>query len=160
MCGPGQNTFYCGIDPGREKFGVALTDGERLLLSAVVPLDGLDAFIRALVSGEWRGISKWRIEGEEIIGKAGRVFLGSGTGSELFEKKLKDASVSYSSADESMTTMEGRALYWQLHPPRGLWRLVPLSLRVPPRPVDDLAAWAIARRAIEAFVKPTGLTEL
>jgi hypothetical protein len=48
-------------------------------------------------------------------------------------------------ADEYGTTLKGRELYWKLHPPKGLWKLVPTSLRTPPRDIDDLAAWAIIK---------------
>ena len=48
--------------------------------------------------------------------------------------------------DEYRTTDEARKLYWKIHPPRGLWRLVPTTMRVPPVPVDDLVAVILARR--------------
>ncbi|MDP7423155.1 MAG: resolvase, partial [bacterium] len=48
--------------------------------------------------------------------------------------------------DERESTLEGRRRYFQEHPPRGLWRLVPLSLRYPPEPFDDLVAVILAER--------------
>ena len=149
-----EEALFCGVDPGRDKFGVALTDGENLFFSAVIPLCELDCFVKFLLCGSWEEILKWRAEGKETAGRIRCVFLGGGTGSELFEKKLREVGVPCSLVDESMTTLEGRALYWSLHPPGGLWRLVPTSLRVPPRAVDDLAAWAIAKRAISRFSPP------
>ncbi|MDR2779856.1 MAG: endonuclease, partial [Synergistaceae bacterium] len=65
-----------------------------------------------------------------------------------YEKQLRGRKIDYVVADERMTTLEARELYWRIHPPRGLSRLIPVSLRVPPRSVDDLAAWAIMRRAV------------
>lgn len=50
--------------------------------------------------------------------------------------------------DERGTTLEARDLYWRLHSPTLLQRCLPRGLRVPPRPLDDLAAWAIALRYI------------
>ena len=140
--------LYCGIDPGREKFGAAITDSERLLLSAVVPISELKTFVRLLLRNEPNGILAWRAEGSNVNGQIKEIFIGDGTGSEIFTAELDSVGLSYSLIDEKMTTLEGRSLYWKLHPPTGLWRLVPLSLRVPPRAVDDLAAWAIVKKAL------------
>jgi RNase H-fold protein (predicted Holliday junction resolvase) len=48
--------------------------------------------------------------------------------------------------DEHRSTDEARARYWRDHPSRGLARLVPVTLRVPPVPVDDYVAVIIAER--------------
>jgi hypothetical protein len=51
--------------------------------------------------------------------------------------------------DEKRTTLEARERYWILHRP-ALWQsCLPRRLRIPPRAVDDLAAWAIALRSLE-----------
>ena len=41
---------------------------------------------------------------------------------------------------EAGSTLAARGRYWQLFPARRLWRLLPLGLRLPPRPLDDIAA--------------------
>ncbi|NBQ19477.1 MAG: resolvase [Synechococcaceae bacterium WB5_2A_257] len=41
---------------------------------------------------------------------------------------------------EAGSTLAARGRYWQLFPPRNLWKLLPEGLRLPPRPLDDLAA--------------------
>jgi hypothetical protein len=76
------------------------------------------------------------------------VYLGNGTGSGAYMRMMDERGIKYDVIDERMTTLEGRSLYWLLHPPRGVMRLIPASLRVPPRAVDDLAAWAILKRAL------------
>jgi hypothetical protein len=48
--------------------------------------------------------------------------------------------------NERDSTLEARDLYWKEVPPRGWRRLVPLSLQVPPEPIDDFAAVVLARR--------------
>jgi len=48
--------------------------------------------------------------------------------------------------DETGTSLLGRARYWRENPPRGLWRLVPTSLRLPPEPFDDWVAVILAER--------------
>jgi len=48
--------------------------------------------------------------------------------------------------DEHRSSDEARSRYWRDHPPRGLSRLVPLGLQVPPVPVDDYVAVILAER--------------
>ncbi|MDR1516137.1 MAG: hypothetical protein LBS45_10615 [Synergistaceae bacterium] len=143
----------CGIDPGSEKFGLALANGpagDRLVLSAIIPADKFEVVIGCLTAGDFKPIEGWVTEknGEGYGFRADCLFIGDGTGSLFFSRKLEAKNIIYNIIDERHTTSEGRLLYWRLNPPRGLWKIVPLSLRVPPRPVDDLAAWAILKRGI------------
>ena len=140
--------IFCGIDPGREKFGLALASDDRLLFAAVIPFERFDAALSYLSSGSMESLAEWRTEGTVCRKDAARVFLGNGTSHKSYEQLLQDAGVNYKLVDERMTTLDARELYWKLHPPRGLASLVPKSLRVPPRPIDDIAAWAIIGRAL------------
>jgi hypothetical protein len=75
------------------------------------------------------------------------VFLvGDGTGSAAVIAVLVGRGVEPIRVDEVGTTLEGRHLYFQDHPPTGLMRLVPIGMRSPPRPIDDYAAYAIGLR--------------
>ena len=139
---------FCGIDPGREKFGFALASPERLMFAAIIPFGKFGEALRYMSSGDTAPLAGWRTEGEAACEKASRVFLGNGTSHAAYEKLMRESGVGYQLADERMTTLEARGLYWNLHPPRGLSRLLPLAMLVPPRPMDDLAAWAIIRRAL------------
>lgn len=137
-----------GLDPGREKFGIALGDSRELVFSAILPIAEMPALLSCLKAGDFAPLLPWRTEGLPPQGaKPGRVCLGDGTGHGAYADMLRAEGVCHVIVDEKMTTIEGRALYWTLHPPRGLWRFVPIALRIPPRPVDDLAAWAILKRA-------------
>ena len=139
--------MIAGIDPGRWKTGVAFAEAERLLFSAIVPSDKSSVLSAAFKSGDWKLLEEWGKEGsiEYILGRtADKVYIGTGTSYKDFQSELP---VSCERADEYGTTLETRNIYWKLHPPRGLLRLIPLSLRTPPRPIDDLAAYAIALRA-------------
>ena len=140
--------IFCGIDPGREKFGFALASESSLLFAAIIPFEQFDAALSYLSSGGAENLAGWRTEGTVCLEAAARVFLGNGTSHENYERRLQEAGVNYELVDERMTTLDARELYWKLHPPRGLARLVPKSLRVPPRQIDDLAAWAIIERAL------------
>ena len=48
--------------------------------------------------------------------------------------------------DEYRTTDLARGEYWRAHPPRGLRRLLPTSMQVPPVPVDDFVAVILGTR--------------
>ena len=153
----------CGIDPGREKFGLAFADaatGDSLLFSAIVPAGEFDSVTECMVCGSFAPLGRWMIEknAARYDFAACRVFVGDGTGLIFFSRKLDEKNIIYNIIDERHTTLEARKLYWRVNPPRGLWRLLPLSLRVPPRPVDDLAAWAILKRGLcdEGAVKVSG----
>jgi RNase H-fold protein (predicted Holliday junction resolvase) len=143
-----EEEIFCGIDPGREKFGFAAASSERLLFAAIIPFAGLDAVLPCLPSGETAALERWRTEGAPGVTPFSKIFLGGGTSHEIYERRLREKGIPCERVDERMTTLEARGLYWKLHPPRGLSRLIPQSMRVPPRPLDDLAAWAIIMRAL------------
>lgn len=137
----------CGIDPGRYKIGFALACGGELLFSAIIPKAEEQKLRDALVSEDWRALAGWRAEGsaENAEGRELEgVYVGDGTSSSEILMLLGDV-LPVKCVDEKGSTLEGRRRYWILHPPRGLWRLVPVSLRVPPRDIDDLAAWSLIK---------------
>lgn len=135
----------CGIDPGRYKIGFALACGGELIFSAIVPKAEEQKLREALISRDWPALARWRAEGsaENALGKELEgIYVGDGTSSADILELLGDV-LPVKSVDEKGSTLEGRRRYWLLHPPKGLWRLVPVSLRVPPRDIDDLAAWSL-----------------
>lgn len=139
----------CGIDPGRHKIGFALAEEDNLLFSAIIPKAEEDKLREALSAQDWEILAPWKQEGglENISGKkTEKIYIGDGTSSsEIITLLQNDGRVE--SVDEKGSTLEGRRRYWLLHPPEGLWRLIPTSLRVPPRDIDDLAAWSLIERA-------------
>lgn len=135
----------CGIDPGRYKIGMALAEDGKLLFSAIIPKAEEEQLRRALAERDWQLLAQWQIEGsyEEAEGKdLEMIYVGNGTSSVEVLMLLQDNPL-VESVDEKGSTLEGRRLYWLLHPPKGLWRLIPVSMRVPPRDIDDLAAWSL-----------------
>ncbi|MEW6227518.1 MAG: pre-16S rRNA-processing nuclease YqgF [Bacillota bacterium] len=56
--------------------------------------------------------------------------------------------------DEHLSSVEGRKRYLLDHPPRGLGRLIPLSLRTPGEPFDDYVAVVLAERFFHRTKKP------
>ncbi len=56
------------------------------------------------------------------------------------------------SIDERYSSQEARERYWQIHPPRGLQKLMPKGMRVPPRPVDDIVAVILIERYLNRLI--------
>ena len=125
------------IDPGRDKCGIAVVSPEGALL-----------LHKIIASGEL--VSQIICLAEQYAFST--VVLGNGTTSAATKAKLQEAlpGVKLVTVDEYKTTELARREYWKLYPPKGWRRLVPLSLQVPPCPVDDLAAYLLARRYLQA----------
>lgn len=124
------------VDPGRDKCGMAVlgNDGE-VLWRQVVETGHLVETVREKCD-EYR---------------TSRLILGNGTTSKIAEKRLREVlpGLELKVVDEYRTTEEARKLYWQVNPPQGWRRLLPLGMQVPPEPVDDLVAVILARRELE-----------
>ena len=145
-----------GIDPGRDKMGWALInyDGD-LFLSGICPVSEQEFFLKALIGGSDRWeyeLSPWLTEKTEARilqpGELSLVAVGDGTESLKAVKLFERLDVQLVVVDESGTTLEARELYWSLHTPSWRQRFLPRMMRFPPRLLDDLAAWAIARRSL------------
>ena len=139
--------FYLGIDPGRDKTGVALVEetGRILAVQVMRTRNFSDTLLQFLydtlqVRNAW-GLRK--------ILKA--VVLGNGTGSEEHKQWMEKLLPGYPVyiVDEKYSTEEAKALYWKLYPPRGLRRLIPLGLQTPPEPLDGYAAVVQVHRFME-----------
>lgn len=113
------------FDPGRN-LGVAFVSADGRLLQH-----------RVLTQGQ---LGELKLPGDA------RVLVGNGTGSAQLLGRLAELGVNAELVPEEGTSLEARALYYQKNQPRGWARLVPLGFRVPPVPIDDYAAYAIALR--------------
>ena len=144
-----------GIDPGRDKIGWALVTSEGDLFSSGICLTSeQELFLTAFTRGsKWEDdLSPWvrektslRVSQPEELSV---VAVGNGTGSREAIKLFGRLGVQIVVVDESGTTLEARELYWSLHVPSWRQRCLPRVMWFPPRPLDDLAAWAIARRSL------------
>lgn len=121
------------VDPGRAKCGVAVVQPGRVLHQEVVPRDRLAGRVGELV-GEY---------GAHVI------VIGGATGSQGVLSEVSGLGRPVEVVPERGTSLEARRRYFREHPPRGLARLVPEGLRVPPRPVDDYVAVILAERFLE-----------
>ena len=122
---------FLGIDPGRDKCGVAvLTSSGEIKFQQVVTTDELDRVIKNLAA--------------EF--KPQTVILGDGTTHKSAAEKISAAGLSFKLVDEKHTTEEARREYWKKNPPHGWRRILPTSMQVPPEPVDAIVAEILVRR--------------
>lgn len=122
---------FMGIDPGRDKCGVAiLNSAGEIKFQRVIPTDELDTAIKNLAA-------QFSIQA---------VILGDGTTHKSAAQKISDAGLTFRLVDEKHTTEEARREYWKKFPPHGWRRLLPTSMQVPPEPVDAIVAEILVRR--------------
>lgn len=121
-----------GIDPGREKCGLAAVHNQTgIMYVSVVPTADLAVHVRNLAT---------RI-GTSII------VLGNGTSHREAKSSIESiGAYTIHVIDEAHTTEQARIRYWQENPPKGLRKLIPLGLQVPPEPVDGYVAAILAER--------------
>lgn len=121
-----------GVDPGREKCGLAVVSTGDVLIKQVVSRDSFLDVVKAMV--------------EEYNVKM--IILGDGTGSKVFSVALGDAlpDLPITMVDEYSTSDEARKRYWVDHKPKGWRRLLPTTMQVPPEPYDDYVAVILAER--------------
>ena len=128
------------IDPGRAKCGVAVVEpGGGVLHREVVATADLERRVVVLLA---------RYAPDVLV-------VGDRTGSGPIARRLGALSEVRAlggvvAVDERDSSLEARRRYFQAMPPRGLWRLVPAGLRVPPVPVDDWAAVVLAERFLSS----------
>ena len=126
--------MFMGIDPGRDKCGVAvLTAAGEIKFQRVVPTEELDSVIKNLAAS-------MQIEA---------VILGDGTTHKSAAEKISAAGLTFQLVDEKHTTEEARRLYWVKNPPRGWRKFLPTSMQVPPEPVDAIVAEILVRRFLQ-----------
>jgi RNase H-fold protein (predicted Holliday junction resolvase) len=120
-----------GLDPGRSKCGLVLSDSRRrcIVEARVLPPEAA-----------WQELRRWHSEQGLVA-----VVLGDGTGSGLWSERLSSL-LPVGLVEERGTTLAARERYWQLEPPRGWRRLLPAGLRQPPRDWDDVVAQLLLER--------------
>ncbi|MFA6169246.1 MAG: pre-16S rRNA-processing nuclease YqgF [Candidatus Margulisiibacteriota bacterium] len=119
------------IDPGKDKCGLAVMANDGAVKERrVVPRGEI---VEAVIAAYRKDAPFAVVIGKSANGKA-------------LQKELTLKGIVTTAVPEKNTTREARARYWLENPPRGFWRLVPVSLRFPPVPVDDFAAVIIGER--------------
>lgn len=121
------------LDPGRDKCGLAvMADNGEILAQAVVPTVWLADEIKTICD----------------VFSPDLLLMGNGTTSNTARKTIEEAlpNLPIKMVDEYKTTEEARDEYWKANPPKGWRRFFPISMQVPPVPVDDFVAIILARR--------------
>lgn len=126
-----------GFDPGRDKCGLALvTKDKQILYNKVIPSENAIELINDLMS-------KY---------KPSKLIMGNQTTAKQWKRRLinnLNLSIEIILVDEKNSTVEARKKYWQMYPPKGLTKLIPQGLRIPPRPVDDIVALILIDRYLD-----------
>jgi RNase H-fold protein (predicted Holliday junction resolvase) len=128
-----KDEIIVAIDPGTRKCGYVVVDSNLSVLQReVIPTDKI----------------RNNIEDSSKIYKISKIILGDGTNYKQIEKKLKDhfPRLKIILIEEDFSTLEARKKYFKAHPPRGISKLIPLSLRVPPCHYDDFVALLLAEK--------------
>lgn len=122
-----------GIDPGSSKTGAALLDSDGNIIR--MDILWMDEFAKNLTE------FLQTAQPETCI-------IGNGTTSMKLQQTLQAMvpDLEIVVCDEAHSTEEARALYWQLNPPQGWRRWMPLGMLTPPIALDAHAAVVLVRR--------------
>ena len=133
---------YLGIDPGRSKTGLALVDAAGSILALhIAHTEHIDVELSAFAGKE------------QLAG----IIMGDGTNCKAIGQAVSKvfAAVPLALVGEAHSTEEASSLYWQVNPPRGWRKLVPLGMLVPSEPLDAYAAVVQVKRwlALQGSIK-------
>ena len=133
---------YLGIDPGRSKTGLALVDAAGSILALhIAHTEHIEVELSAFAGKE------------QLAG----IIMGDDTNSKAIGQAVSKvfAAVPLALVGEAHSTEEARSLYWQVNPPRGWRKLVPLGMLVPSEPLDAYAAVVQVKRwlALQGSIK-------
>ena len=121
------------IDPGRLKCGVAVVSSS----------DSLPVYQAVIETAD---LSKKTADLEQQF-CPDVIVIGDGTTSANAAQVVKETSrLPVELVDEKFTSQMARRRYFEHNPPRGLRRLLPISLQTPGRPIDDYVAILLAEK--------------
>ncbi len=123
------------IDPGRDKCGLAVLDRDgNVLEKRIIPRTEIKARL-------FQHLSSF---------SPASIIMGNSSNGRQLKEDFKDLDIKFSFVSEKNSSLEARKLYWEENPPRGLWKIIPTSLRLPPVPVDDYAAVILGKRYLKS----------
>ena len=128
-----EEEIIIAIDPGTKKCGYAMIDSHlRVLQREVVLTEQITKTIQDSLN----------------IYKVNKIILGNGTNYKNLEERLKIhfPQLKIILIEEEYSTLKARKKYFEAYPPRGILKIIPLSLRVPPDHDDDLVAILLAEK--------------
>lgn len=129
-----------GFDPGRQKCGIALMGLDRKIhYHQVIAADKVIATIDSLRQSF----------------PVSQLVMGDQTTAQAWKQKLTQdlpQPLRIITVDERFSSLEARDRYWQMYPPQGLDRFIPLGMRGTRRQVDDIVAIILIERYLERLV--------
>lgn len=128
-----KTAYYLGIDPGRSKTGLALVDAAGQIVALHIAMtEKIAAELKCFVGNN------------SLAG----IIMGNGTNNKAIGAAVSKVfpKVALALVGEAHSTEEARTLYWQVNPPTGWRKLVPLGMLVPGEPLDAYAAVVQVRR--------------
>ena len=128
-----RNETILGFDPGKDKCGVAVMDGDRALLYHQV-------FLTAEVISQISDLCQQY--------NVTRILMGDQTTAKQWKQQLTIVfpDLPITLVDERYTSLEARDRYWQMYPANFFTSLIPQGMRQPPRPIDDIVAIILIER--------------
>ncbi len=127
------NETILGFDPGKDKCGVAVMDGNRVLLYHQVLLT---SEVVTMISDLCQQYN------------VSLIVMGDQTTAKQWRQQLTIAfpNLPIELIDERYSSLEARDRYWQMYPANFITKLIPQGMRQPPRPIDDLVAIILIER--------------
>ena len=125
-----------GFDPGRDKCGVAVADEDlKIHYHQVIEASNAIAEIKQLEQKYALNI----------------IVMGNLTTAKTWQEKLASEfeHIPLVMVDENNSTLEARDRYWQMYPAQGLGKFIPQTMRIPPRPIDDIVAILLIERYLQ-----------
>jgi RNase H-fold protein (predicted Holliday junction resolvase) len=124
------------IDPGREKCGIAVVHKEQgVIYKTIAATADLPGVVTILATTHNVFTA--------VIGDRTTSHTAQAT---LTGIKVNGQEITVIPVNEHRSTDEARKRYWVEHPPKGIKRLLPTTMQVPPGPVDDYVAVILAER--------------
>ena len=128
------------VDPGRDKIGVAVVDGEKnVYFKEIIPSEEFETYIRKVVN-------KYNID---------IIVIGDGTGCQQIKDilvKFLNKKISVQTVVEDFSTTEAEKRYLKENPRTGWKRLLFFADWKPEKPVDDYVAVLLAERYIDKYI--------
>ncbi len=127
------------VDPGREKCGIAVVDSSGTVLKRKV------VTTNSVVDNLLELTEKY---------SADKILIGSGTNSKTIKKRIIDSipNIPIDIVDETHSTEIARKLYFKEYPPKGIFKIIPIGLQIPPVPYDDFAAVVLAKKYLNLSI--------
>lgn len=124
------------IDPGSAKTGLAVLSGDKKVLEKkIISTNDIENEIISCIN---------RFKPDIIV-------IGNATWSKKIKLLVKSVAgnIPLLMVNEKHSTERARLRYFQENPPRGIWKLLPVTMQVPKEPYDDYAAIILAEEYLD-----------